>query len=166
MDSLNTYRVLREQKNRILFALALILFAVFPTLQAMLIESRVYRDLVHLTAFHHATLDDVQADGPDSILVQGTLIKRRCIFMDAVAYTTRGNASELARLDFNPYNQEPPVVNRPPMPEPQGWGPWRITTLLPNPDTFEVYTRHDCPNEGRPQTNLFVEGKWPSPEAN
>lgn len=162
MDSLNTYRMLREQKRRILFALGLLLFAVFPTLQSSLLESRFYRDMMHLTAFRDATVKGVLTEADGSILVWGTLIKRRCAFLDAVAYTTRGDTSELARLEFNPTGAEPPVINRPPLPLPQGWGPWRVTTILSDPDSFEIYTRHDCPNEDQAQTNLFVEGPWPS----
>ena len=163
MENLNTYQVFQQQKRRLLLVLVLFLFAAFPSLQTAVTESRAYRDMMHATAYHSVTLIGIQSVGPDAIKVWGSFIKRRCTFIDATAYTSKLGVSRLAHLNYYPTGTEPRVINRPPMAEPQAWGPWQITSQILDPDSFAIYTRHDCPNEHQPQVNLFVEALWPPP---
>lgn len=161
LNDSHTLQVLQSNRWRIAGALALLLFATAPTIQTTLMESRTYRDFTGLTAFRGVVLERAQVDADDmTIHLQGSFVKRRCHFLELVAYVTKDGLSTVARVTPEDTDPAKGVINRPPMDTPQQWGPWAVTSKIPSPDTVEVYTRHTCPDEARPQTNLFVEAAW------
>lgn len=134
---------------------------IYPFLHGFILESRTLRDVFGITPFHDVVLlrAEVSPDGR-SIMVEGSMIKRRCQFLNAAAYTEQGDVIRLAKLDFNPVGHDNLVDNRAPMPEPQAWGPWRVTTILSDPERVLIFIRHTCPDESLPQGNLFLDTEW------
>lgn len=152
----------RVQGERVWVVALLCLWAVlYPVIHGFILESRTLRDLFGITPFHSVILLRAEvSEGGDSILLEGSMIKRRCAYLSASAYTERGDVLKLASLDFSPEGGKDTTDNRMPSDAPQAWWPWRVTTVLSDPERVLIYIRHNCPNEPLPQGNLFLDVEW------
>lgn len=147
------------------FALPLWEYAVQPTLER-LSNARAYRDFMKLTPYHHVTVEQNERVDASSVLVSGTMIKRRCVFDERghglFAYASYDNQVwDWSLIDTSPEAEvRDDTGNRAPSDLVQTWGPWMITAPSEKPlACWVIYARHYCPeNEGRVQTNKFAEG--------
>lgn len=149
------------QRERIFLLLALLAFSLFPTMQAIFMESRTYRDLMQLTPFYDVRITriDVRPDG--SLIVAGLFTKSRdCDLLSTSAYVEAEDKVYPVEIK-RPDGAGAASRNRPPLEFPQVWGPWLLEPPVPNPERWYAFSRHACPNEAVPQQNYFAGGEWP-----
>lgn len=152
----NTKSAVKRSKGLGWFVVLMTAFAVAQTYWPMLSETRTYRDLTGATPFHGVRYESqITEDG--RAIVNGDFVKRRCIFSRLTAYTTFGGSLSRAIIDTSA-DDGGSQYSRPPSRDRQRFGPWVITSLIQNPDGWEIYVRHECP-EGDMVT-LFAKGLW------
>lgn len=147
-----------------------------------IMESRVYRDFVNLTPFKNVIVSETKIENGDLYLA-GSMVKVRCVFdeegkgLTAYAiYEDQDNTRVLIETSLE--DAQGVKGNRPPNPESQTWGAWRLVLpqFRPTPDGYQIIAGHWCPQysaDGKvildPATmepvlkfeyNVFAEGPW------
>ncbi len=153
-------RVLKEEARTWSFVAAIVVcFGLGQGLWTVYLQpSPAFRSLVGMQAYDHVEPVIVSYD-ESTLVLEGTLIKRRCTFASVAAFITGNKGHEQAWLDKSAETTRRPSGNRPISDTPQAWGPWTIKHYGPPAVDWEIITVHDCP-EG-PQTNVFAHGDWP-----
>lgn len=136
---------------------------VYPRFQ----EQRWFRDVTRLTPFYDVTLlYSAVSDDQISIVMGGSMIKRRCTFNNLFGYIYGDNGIRY-RVPVDD-SAEPVHGNRPPSPDAESWGPWSLSTddnlNIPAtviPMEWEIIAEHvECPTPPKTQRNLFIRGTW------
>lgn len=138
------------------FILAMIVVAAVQSHWVQIYESRPYRDITGLTPFH-SVLFETSLTEDNREVITGVFVKRRCVLEQIIAYTVTGDNTYRAFVDLSPEDGGV-LYSRPPSKHTQTFGPWIITSIIGQPDSWELYAVHMCP-EGI-STNLFAKGPW------
>lgn len=147
-------------RNRFIFAfMAFTMAYVFAmSVQAVVSETRYWRDLTGKTPFRNVQVLQVEAHGL-VLSVSGTLQKVRCESIGTFAYVrTYGDVLVPAVFSANRESPQTPT-NRPASDLPQDFGPWDIISPIFMPKSGLIFKAHRCP-EGL-TTNLLLEANWP-----
>ena len=130
-------------------------------------EQRWFRDVSRQTPFYDVSVTNISlSEDNRSVTISGYMTKRRCEFQSLTGYiiTTNGKRHRVY------VNTTPEDIltglqhgaNRPPSELSERWGPWQISFSFKglNPDSWEVWAHHKCPNFATVQSNLFASGPW------
>lgn len=158
----NTAVMFRRNMMLIYIIFGALIASVMQPYLHLISESRTFRDLTLQTPFHSVTVSAEAVEG-DRIIIEGTMVKRRCLFLALNAYVSDGVIRMPAPIDTTIEESIWGGGSRPPSRDAETWGPWGIVNPSPNPAvSWEVYTSHSC--RGIRQSNLFARGPWPERE--
>lgn len=156
----NTKTALQRSSFLIIVLGSVLLYSVISH-YANFSERRWYRDFTMSTPFHSVLLHSVEVDDA-GVLIAGEMVKRRCRFEGLRGYITFADGTNLpVDVDTKIEQERWRGGNRPPTPQVQLWGKWRLAwDHTPLPVAFEVWAVHKCPGENLLQSNLFLRGPW------
>jgi hypothetical protein len=152
--------VVHRQVIPIFLLMFALIIGTVPVVSAKIMETRTFRDAFAITPFHSVVVDE-QIVTPEGLIVKGHMIKRRCFYQDQSAYVRLSTGKTVwvytdVAIDPNAHRG-----SRPPSDLAQEWGPWLIKANMNElPVSYEIWIKHECPNEPHPQDNLFASGRW------
>ena len=138
-------------------------FMVIPAGWDNLTESRSYRDLLGMSAIKNVQVTRaIISDDNRSMTVWGEITKLRCEKRKGSEVATTQDAYgdwHYAEFSASAQSKSTPD-NRPPLGEPDVFGPWTITSAIENPVRAQFWVSHDqCPRKLTPVLVFDIEWK-------
>lgn len=156
-DFIHTRTALKKSKIPAAIMVVAFALAIYPAAMTHIEESRAYRNVMNLTPFKDVDIHKVVVDG-DTMTVWGSFEKVRCGKVAHHAYT-RGDEGYNHHAQFSSADESfLTPENRPKTGHPEFFGPWKITSSIPNPARASFYPVHRC--DGIIESNLFFDLPW------
>jgi hypothetical protein len=159
----NTRHMMQSAKVYVYILAATGLFALFQSVFPAIQDSRTWRDLTWRSAVRdvHVTRTKISPDGL-ALTVWGLLTKMGCEKERGThSASTLGPDGLWHYAKFgNDGEQKATPNSRPPSGTPEAFGPWTITSLVPNPKRARFWVYHlQCPDKKYPFLVFDIEWK-------
>lgn len=140
-----TKSAVKDSRPLVTLVVMILLITFTSSLFSRVENTRWYRDMARLTPFHDVRIKRVTIkENRMSLVIEGSLRKRRCTRKDITVYTWRDGRPQVPGIFSNEEEAPQTPVSRPPTGLAQTFGPWTITSIVTEPDWASMWVTHEC----------------------